>query len=78
MKTMLLKNKLVICLIGIGLMAALSSCSGKSPPDEFMVLKNPSLAIPPEFHLSPGSSTEDLDDVIAPQEIAKRALFGQN
>lgn len=75
---MLLKNKLQTCLIGLVFMVALSACSGKSPPDEFMVLKNPSLAVPPEFHLSPGSSTEDLNDVIAPQEIAKRALFGQN
>jgi len=78
MKSMLLRNKVILPLACVGLLAVLTSCSGKNAPDEYMVLKNQPLAVPPEFHMTPGGPTEDLDDVIAPQELAKRALFGES
>ena len=75
---MVMKNNIVI-LISCGLLAlVLSGCSGKDSPDEFMVLKNAPLALPPDYHLTPDGPYSDLDDVLDPQEIAKRALFGES
>lgn len=76
MKTM--KDKLLLTTVALLTVTLLSGCSGKNAPDEFMVLKNAPLTMPPEFHLTPGGPNEDLDEVIEPQEIAKRALFGEN
>ena len=56
----------------------LSAAAGKSAPDEFLVLKNAPLSLPPEFYLTPGGPDADLDEVVEPQDIAKRALFGSN
>ena len=64
-------------IIGAGLLAlALSACGGKDAPDEFLVLKNPSLAVPPEYHLRPPGD-DDLADTYTPQELARQALFGE-
>ncbi len=57
---------------------AVSGCSSKNAPDEFMVLKNPPLALPPDYYLTPEGPYSDLDEVIDPQELAKRALFGES
>lgn len=71
-------NKSAIFVV-IGLMTSvLAGCGGKEAPDEFMVLKNAPLSIPPDFHLTPDGPYSDLDEVLAPQDIARRALFGEN
>lgn len=78
MKFMIMKNKLVLLAFTLGALTGLTACASKNAPDEYMVLKNAPLSMPPDFHMTPGSDTEDLDDVIDPQDIARRALFGEN
>mgnify|MGYP001946490086 FL=1 len=73
-----MKNKLILLSAFVGILTALSGCASKNAPDEFMVLKQAPLSLPPDYHLTPGGPNEDLDEVIAPQDIAKRALFGEN
>ncbi|MBT5073556.1 MAG: DUF3035 domain-containing protein [Kordiimonadaceae bacterium] len=73
-----MKNKFVVLAVTFGVLSALTGCGGKSAPDEYMVLKNAPLSMPPEFHLTPDGPTQDLEDVIDPKEIARRALFGEN
>ncbi len=75
---MVLKNKIITTIAGIAVLACLSACSSKSVPDEFMVLKKAPLALPPDFHITPDGPDSDLDEVVDPQEIARRALFGEN
>ena len=45
-------------------------------PDEFSVLKNPPLVVPPDFHLRPPGDESETKGAFTPQEIARRALFG--
>lgn len=78
MKSMVIKNKVILTAMCAAFLVALGGCESKNAPDEFMVLKNAPLSLPPEYHLTPGGPDADLDEVIAPQEIAKRALFGEN
>jgi hypothetical protein len=33
--------------------------------------------MPPDFHMTPGGPTNDIDEAIEPQIIARRALFGE-
>jgi len=70
------QNKLLLtgALFGVTLM--LSACSGLEGPDEFSVLKNPPLIIPPDYHLRPPGDESEVKGAYTPQEIAKRALFG--
>jgi len=75
---MVLKNKILTTIVGIAVMACLSACTSKSAPDEFMVLKKAPLVLPPDFHLTPDGPDSDLDEVVDPQAIARRALFGEN
>jgi hypothetical protein len=70
-----IKMKLVLSVFALA--TVLSGCSGKSSPDEFLVLKNPPLSMPPDFHMTPGGDTNDIDEAISPEIIAKRALFGE-
>lgn len=74
---MVTKNKIILSVVMAAIALLTTGCSGKNAPDEFMVLKNPPLAVPPEYHLTPDGPYSDLDDIIEPQEIAKRALFGE-
>lgn len=78
MKFMIMKNKFVMLACLFGVLSALTGCSSKNAPDEFMVLKNAPLSMPPDFHMTPDGPTEDLNEVIDPKEIARRALFGEN
>ena len=64
---------IVLALISIILV---TGCSGKNVPHEFLVLKNAPLSLPPDYHLTPDGPTSDIDEVIDPQVIAQRALFG--
>lgn len=75
---MVIKNKLILLSTLVGILTVLSGCSSKNAPDEFMVLKQAPLSLPPDFYLTPGGPNEDLDEVVEPQEIARRALFGEN
>ncbi|MDC0080787.1 DUF3035 domain-containing protein [Emcibacteraceae bacterium] len=75
---MIIKNKVNLTLVLVVFLTTLVGCSGKSAPDEFLVLKNAPLSLPPEFYLTPGGPDADLDEVVEPQDIAKRALFGSN
>ncbi len=54
----------------------LSACGGKDAPDEFLVLKNPSLAVPPEYHLRPPGD-DGATETYTPEELARQALFGE-
>lgn len=74
---MVIKNTLILLAVSLSA-AVISGCSGKNAPDEFMVLKNRPLSMPPEFHLTPDGPYSDLDEIVEPQEIARRALFGEN
>ena len=78
MKSMVIKNKVILTAVCATFLVALGGCESKNAPDEFMVLKNAPLSLPPEYYLTPGGPDADLDEVIDPQEIAKRALFGEN
>ena len=75
---MIIKNKVNLTLVLVVFLTTLAGCSGKSAPDEFLVLKNAPLSLPPEFYLTPGGPDADLDEVVEQQDIAKRALFGSN
>ncbi|MBT5185658.1 MAG: DUF3035 domain-containing protein [Kordiimonadaceae bacterium] len=77
MNSMVLKNKIILGVIGFGLVSILSACGATKAPDEFLVLRNPPLSLPPDFFLSPEGIYDDLNEEINPQEIAKRALFGE-
>ncbi len=74
---MVIKNTLILLVVSL-CSVIISGCSGKNVPDEFMVLKNRPLSMPPDFHLTPDGPYSDLDEIIEPQEIAKKALFGEN
>lgn len=78
MKTMVINNKMILSAICVAILMTLGGCSNKNAPDEYMVLKNAPLSLPPEYHLTPGGPNADLDEVTDPQEIAKRALFGES
>jgi hypothetical protein len=55
----------------------LSGCAGKDAPDEFMVLRNPPLVMPPDFHLVPKKGGAEVKkQVFTPQDIAKKAVHG--
>lgn len=71
-----MKNKIFLSAMAIMTIVLVSGCSGKSSPDEFLVLKNAPLAMPPDYHITPGGPTSDIDEVIEPKVIAQRALFG--
>lgn len=75
---MIMKNKFIILAYFFGVLSALTGCSNKNAPDEYMVLKNAPLSMPPDFHMTPDGPTEDLNEAIDPKEIARRALFGEN
>ncbi len=74
---MVMKKTSILLAVTFGAIIT-SGCSSKQAPDEFMVLKNRPLSMPPEYYLTPDGPYSDLDDVIEPQEIARRALFGEN
>ena len=59
-----------------GVAGLLVSCSSNEGPDEFSVLKNPPLVVPPDYHLRPPGDDSDVKGAFTPQEIAKQALFG--
>lgn len=71
-------NKAILITASIAAVVLVSGCSNKHVPDEYMVLRNAPLALPPDFYLTPGGPDSDLDEIIDPQELAKRALFGSN
>tara|TARA_R110002072_G_scaffold271286_1_gene431266 strand:- start:685 stop:912 length:228 start_codon:yes stop_codon:yes gene_type:complete len=72
------QNKLAKIAVIMGLGFVLTACSGVGSPDEFSVLKNPPLVVPPDYHLRPPGDDSDVRGAFTPQEIAKRALFGEN
>ncbi|MDA9619495.1 DUF3035 domain-containing protein [Alphaproteobacteria bacterium] len=53
---MIIKNKVNLTLVLVVFLTTLAGCSGKSAPDEFLVLKNAPLSLPPEFYLTPGGA----------------------
>lgn len=71
-------NKATLIMASITTVVLLSGCAKKHVPDEYMVLRNAPLALPPDFYLTPGGPDSDLDEILDPQELAKRALFGSN
>lgn len=71
-----MKNNILLSAMAFLTLALVSGCSGKSSPDEFLVLKNAPLSMPPDYHITPGGPTSDIDDAIDPKVIAQRALFG--
>lgn len=75
---MIMNKKIILSVFSAVVIMAVSGCSSKNAPDEFMVLKNPPLALPPDYYLTPEGPYSDLDEVIDPQELAKRALFGES
>ena len=60
----------------LAIVAMVPACSKLDGPDEFSVLKNPPLVVPPDYHLRPPGDESDLKGAYTPQEIAKKALFG--
>ena len=73
-----MQNKLLMTVIGISILGMTSACSKMGGPDEFSVLKNPPLVVPPDYHLRPPGEDSDIKGAYTPQEIAKKALFGDN
>lgn len=73
-----MRNKLVLMGAILAVIGMLPACSRMEGPDEFSVLKNPPLVVPPDYHLRPPGDESDVKGAFTPQEIAKRALFGDN
>ena len=71
-----MKQKIVTLTLVAGLAATVSACSNQPAPDEFTVLENPPLVVPPDYHLRPPGDESEVKGAFTPQEIAKRALFG--
>ncbi len=71
-----MRNKLLLTAMMLGIAGTLAACSNREGPDEFAVLKNPPLVMPPDYHLRPPGDESDVRGAYTPQEIAKRALFG--
>jgi hypothetical protein len=62
---------MILAVVGM-----LPACTKLGGPDEFSVLKNPPLVVPPDYHLRPPGDESAVKGAFTPQEIAKRALFG--
>lgn len=75
---MRVQNKLVVMGAVLSVVGMLSACSSYEGPDEFSVLKNPPLVVPPDYHLRPPGDESDVQGAFTPQQIAKRALFGDD
>ncbi|VAW06146.1 hypothetical protein MNBD_ALPHA01-1653 [hydrothermal vent metagenome] len=73
-----MRNKLLITGMSLAVATLLSACSGLEGPDEFAVLKNPPLIVPPDYHLRPPGDESEVKGAFTPQQIAKRALFGSD
>ncbi len=73
-----MRNKLLLAGIVVAIVGMLPACSKIGGPDEFSVLKNPPLVVPPDYHLRPPGDESELKGAFTPQEIAKRALFGDS
>lgn len=73
-----MQNKLVLTGMVLAIVAVLPACSKLGGPDEFTVLKNPPLVVPPDYHLRPPGDDSDVKGAYTPQEIAKKALFGES
>lgn len=71
-----MKHEIRLIALALISIVLVTGCSGKNVPDEFLVLKNAPLSLPPDYHLTPDGPTSDIDEVIDPQVIAQRALFG--
>ena len=69
-------NKISLSVLGAVMALGLTACAEKQAPDEFLVMKNPPLVLPPDYHLVPPGD-DALADAYTPSEIAKRALFGK-
>jgi len=67
----LLSMGMILAVVGM-----LPACTKPGGPDEFSVLKNPPLVVPPDYHLRPPGDESAVKGAFTPQEIAKRALFG--
>jgi len=67
----LLSMGMILAVVGM-----LPACTKLGGPDEFSVLKNPPLVVPPDYHLRPPGDESAVKGAFTPQEIAKRALFG--
>ena len=70
---MIRKNKAILIAVCVGGLSVLAGCSSKQAPDEFMVLRNAPLVLPPDYFVTPGGRDSDLDEAVDPQVIAKRA-----
>lgn len=73
-----MRNKLLLGGMILTIVSMVPACSKMGGPDEFSVLKNPPLVVPPDYHLRPPGEDSELKDAFTPQEIAKRALFGDS
>ncbi|MBL4801813.1 MAG: DUF3035 domain-containing protein [Emcibacter sp.] len=73
-----MRNKLVLMGVVLVVAGILPACTKLDGPDEFSVLKNPPLVVPPDYHLRPPGDDSDVRGAFTPQEIAKRALFGDS
>lgn len=73
-----MRNKLVLTSMILAIVGMLPACSKLGGPDEFSVLKNPPLVVPPDYHLRPPGDDSDVRGAYTPQEIAKKALFGDS
>lgn len=73
-----MQNKFLLTGVILVIVSMVPACSKLDGPDEFSVLKNPPLVVPPDYHLRPPGDESELKDAFTPQEIAKRALFGDN
>lgn len=73
-----MQNKLILTGVILAIVTMISACSRLGGPDEFSVLKNPPLVVPPDYHLRPPGGDSDVEDAYTPQEIAKKALFGDH
>ena len=71
MQNKLLKTAVIMAIVGLA-----PACSKMGGPDEFSVLKNPPLVVPPDYHLRPPGEDSDVKGAYTPTEIAKKALFG--
>lgn len=79
MKTVVI-GAVIVSLLALGACGGLKRVSGKGkyPPDEFAVVTQPELVMPPEYSLRPPRPGEPSPQTLAPAAETLRALFPQN
>lgn len=70
-----MKTTKILMTASLGLMMTACGSVGRGSPDEFEVVSNSALVVPPQMHLAPPKPGQTESRAIAPNAIAKEAIF---